>query len=262
MGQEDGGMKILPFLALGPLLAALAGLPSKSGAQTRLDQSEATYQSNLKLLHAPILQDYLRKLELLKSDYTVRNRTDDAAKADAEIQRVKSILGTTGVLPYTEHERASQSAADPATAPQTPPTAPKPPAKPLPTLAAANAVDAAERIDTGTEALPLGRVEWTSLSIPKGTYDVLIVFSSEALPLPEQLILTIGAQEFKCVVPSDRATASPKDFRLMRLTQAEMDSDAIDVSVRLAGVSQDKQRLWIKRLIFTKPKPADGTEAR
>ena len=61
-------------------------------AQSRLEQSETTYQANLKPLHMPVLQDYLNRLESLKSDFTLRNRTADAAKVDGEIGRVKSLL--------------------------------------------------------------------------------------------------------------------------------------------------------------------------
>ena len=73
---------------------------AQSPSASRLEQLEATYLTNLRPLHAPVLQDYLRQLELLKNQFTARNRADDARQVDAEIQRVKSIISTTGVLPY------------------------------------------------------------------------------------------------------------------------------------------------------------------
>src|SRR6478609_2788715 len=53
-------------------------LPHLAHCQSRLDQLEATYESNLRALDAPILQDYLRQLDFLKSQLIARNRADDA----------------------------------------------------------------------------------------------------------------------------------------------------------------------------------------
>src|SRR3982751_1489962 len=60
------------------LLFLLALFPHAATCQSRLDQLEATYQSNLRALDAPILQEYLRQLDFLKSQFLARNRADDA----------------------------------------------------------------------------------------------------------------------------------------------------------------------------------------
>lgn len=245
-----------------PLLLTLL-FPLTALSQTRLDQIEATYQSNLRALHAPVLQDYLRQLELLKSQFIARNRAADARQVDTEIARVKNIVNTTGVLPYTELEAAPAPAAagnvaKTATAP-TPPLAPaKNDPTALPTLLAAEAFKGTD-LNTKTGAIPLGSAEWRLYKLPAGTYDVLMIFSSETLALPELLTINIGGHEFTGVVPTDRATGSPETFRLLRLCQIKLDTEVSGTTLVLTASSQGKPVVWLKKLMFsTAKKPGDA----
>lgn len=233
------------------LLLALLLLPQVARCQSRLEQLEATYQSNLRALEVPILQEYLRQLDSLKSQFVARNRVDDAKQVDEEITRVKSIASTTGVLPFTELEGAMALTAS---------SAPKPDAAPLKkdtsslsTLLAAEAQKGGA-INPKTGAIPIGNAEWRIFKLPAGTYDVLMVFATESLPLPEQLTLTIGGHEFPAIIPVDRATGSPETFRLLRLCQVKLDTEVTGGTLSLASATPDKPLLWLKKLMFAVPK--------
>lgn len=237
------------------LACALAAPPLS--AQTRLEQLEATYQANLRTLHAPILQEYVRQLELLKNKYIARGQTEAAKRADEELVRIKAIANTSGVLPYTTLEAAAAAAASPAdpgaaAAPPSPPSA-KPPA--LPTLLAAEAFKSGD-MNTKTSAIPLGTAEWRIFRLPAGTYDVLVIFSSEALPLPEEIKVNLGGYEAKGSISPERATGSVETFRLHRLCQIKLDSEVSASTLTLTAAAQDKPAIWVKKLIFAKPKPA------
>ena len=239
-------------------------LPFSLRAQSRLEQMEATYQTNLRALHAPLLQDYIRQLELVKSQLIARNRVAESKHVDAEIARVKTIVSTTGVLPYSELEAALTPAA-PANG-STPKIETIPPSSPakqdankLPTLLAAEAKGA--EISGKTGAIPVGSAEWRISKLPAGTYDVLMIFASEALALPEQITLNLGGQEFKASVGTDRATGSPESFRLLRLCQIKLDTEVSNSTLTLTTASTTKPLLWVKKLMFVTPKkPATGAQ--
>jgi hypothetical protein len=234
-------------------------LPHLARCQSRIDQLEATYQSNLRALDAPILQEYLRQLDFLKSQFVARNRTDDAKQVDAEITLVKSIASTTGILPFTELEGAIAAAESNAPKPAAAPARSAP--SPLPTLLAAEAFKGAG-IDAKTGALPIGNAEWRIFKLPAGTYDVLLVFATESLALPEQITLNIGGHEFHAVIPVDRATGSPGTFRLLRLCEVTLDAEVNGGTLSLASATTDKPLVWLKKLIFAAPKKPDAPTAK
>lgn len=234
---------------------ALLLLPLAAPCQSRLEQLEATYQANLRALDAPILQDYLRQLELLKSQFVARNRLEDAKHVDLEIARIRNIAATTGVLPYTELEAAiNASAPDKLNGSKPVPAAANGEAAPLPTLLAAEAFKG-EDVNTQTGAIPLGSAEWRVFKLPKGTHDVLIVYGTLPLTAPEQLTLTIAGREFHGVIPADRATGSPEKFRLLRLCQITLDSEVNGGVLSVAASSQEAPLIWVKKIMFAAPKP-------
>jgi hypothetical protein len=225
-------------------------LPHLALCQSRLEQIEATYESNLRALDAPILQEYLRQLEFLKSQLVARNRPDDAKQVDVEIGRVKSIASTTGILPFTELE-GDLAAPKPAAA------SAKSDPSPLPTLLAAEAFKG-QGVDAKTGALPIGNAEWRIFKLPAGTYDVLLVFATESLALPEQLTLNIGGHEVHAVIPVDRATGSPTTFRLLRLCEVTLDTEVNGGTLSMTSATPDKPVVWLKKLIFAAPKKPDA----
>jgi hypothetical protein len=239
------------FSLLLPLL-----LPHVARCQSRLDQLEATYQSNLRALDAPILQDYLRQLDFLKSQLVARNRADDAKQVDAEITRMKSVASTSGIFPITELEGPMATPEPNALKPSAVPAPARNDPSPLPTLLAAEAFNG-QGINARTGALPIGNAEWRIFKLPAGTYDVLLVFATESLTLPEQLTLNIGGREFHAVIPVDRATGSPGTFRLLRLCEVTLDADVNGGTLSIAAATSDKPLVWLKKLIFAAPKKPD-----
>lgn len=228
-------------------------LPLVASSQSRLEQLEATYQANLRALHAPVLQDYLRQLDLLKNQFIARNRVVDAKQVDVEIARVKSIASTTGVLPVTELEVELAPPAEGVASKSTPSTSAKGGPSTLPTLLAAEAFKSAD-INSKTGAIPLGSAEWRIYKLPPGTYDVLMVFGSESLAQPEQLTLGLGGREFSGSIPPDRATGSPETFRLLRLCQIKLDTEVSGSTLTVTASSTGKPLVWLKKLIFAAPK--------
>jgi hypothetical protein len=172
---------------------------------------------------------------------------------------VKSIASTTGILPFAELEGSASApesnAPKPAVAPAK--TAPSP----LPTLLAAEAFKGGG-IDAKTGALPIGNAEWRIFKLPAGTYEVLLVFATESLALPEQLVLNIGGHEFHAVIPVDRATGSPSTFRLLRLCEVTLDTEVNGGTLSIASATPDKPLVWLKKLIFVPPKKPDATAAK
>jgi hypothetical protein len=250
-------LALLAFMALPPVSRAQQGTPPQQ--QSRLEQYEATYQANLRTLHAPLFQDYLRMLESLKVSYTSRNRLSDVRLVDAEIARMKSIMATTGVFPSTELQAALAAGPDAAApAPATPQPAPatSPSAKSaspaLPTLLAAEARGLA--VDGKTGAVPLGSAEWQINKMPAGTFDLFMVFASDSLVLPEQVTVNLGGHDFKGAVGTDRATGSPETFRLLRLCQVTLDTEVSNVPLTLTAATKSKPVLWVKRIFFALPK--------
>jgi hypothetical protein len=222
-----------------------------------MEQLEATYQTNLRALHAPILQEYVHQLEQLKNQLIARNRLTDAQQVDAELARIKTIATTTGVLPLVDPEPAGEpSADDAASKAATPPPSPaaKPDRRNLPTLLAAEALKSSE-VNATTGAIPLGTAEWRVPRLAPGTYDVLMVYSTADLPLPEQIKLHLDGREISAAIPSDRATGSPETFRLLRLCQVKVDTEIKGGTLNISAASGDQARVWMKKIIFSVPKP-------
>lgn len=249
-----------PALCLAVLLLGAGAAFS----QSRLEQLEATYQTNLRPLHAPVLQDYARQLELLKNQLIARNRVADAKQVEAEIARVKEIATTTGVLPYTELQAAlappvvaaaASGTPEAATTRPTPPPAKAPPASALPTLLAAEAFRGSD-LDTKTSSVPIGSAEWRIFKLPAGTYDVLVIFASDALTAPQEITLNLAGKETKGSITPNNATGSPETFRVHRLCQVKVDGDVNNGTLSLTAAAQDKPAIWIKKIMFTVPKKA------
>jgi hypothetical protein len=176
-------------------------------------------------------------------------------QVDAEIARVKTIVSTTGVLPYAELEGTiALPSSDGGNVPKPAAAIAKNDSNPLPTLLAAEAFKGGD-INTRTSAIPLGSAEWRIFKLPAGTYDVLMIFATERLPLPERITLNLGDRQFTGTVATERATGSPETFRLLRLCQITLDSDVNSGVLGVTASSSDKPLIWLKKLVFAPPKP-------
>ncbi len=236
----------------GMLAAQLPDTPlieSFTSPEARMEMLEKTYATNLRPIHGPVMQDYLRELELLKTKMTASGRAVDALVVDAEIARVRQAMATTGVFPFNGTEPVAADPAKVATSPETKPASNTSSRAAL-TLQAAKATGST--VAAGGAA-PLGTLEWPVEKLPAGTYAVAVVYACPSLDSPDQITLSIPGSVQNFTLPADRSTGSEKDFRIFRLGTITLDKDIVAGSVRLQSASP-MPRLWIRSVILSRPK--------
>jgi len=238
-----------------PATPAPADQPSPGGA-SKLATLEATYLENLRKLHAPVLQDYHRHLELLKQQFSSSGRYDDMKKADAELAKVKQIMSSTGVLPYNCLLPPPAAPIVPEPAPASDATAPVPrPDRPVPVLSlksseATNAAAAGPGI--AVNGMPLGTVEWKVASLPAGIYELRMVFGSAQLPAAETVTVLFCGQQLNVAITPERAAGNGAEIQIMRLGQITLERDAMNESLILQNTENQPPHLVVKSLSFSK----------
>ena len=240
------------LLMTGSLAAQLPSTPlmeSFISPEARMEMLEKTYATNLRPIHSPVMQDYLRELDLLKTKMNASGRAADALAVDAEIARVRQAMTTTGVFPFNSTAPASVDAVKVAASAASKPAPDTAPRVAL-TLQAAKATGST--IAAGAAA-PLGTLEWTVEKLPAGTYDIAMVFACPALEGAEQITLNIAGTAQTFTLPAERATGSEKDFRIFRLGTIKVDKDVAAGSASLQSASP-APKLWIRSVIFSRPK--------
>jgi hypothetical protein len=228
--------------------------------EARLEMMEKTYATNLRPIHNPVMQDYLRELDLLKSKMTASGRAADVIAVEAEIARIRQAVATTGVFPYVKAEDASSPAADSAKpsgpGPGTPDAGkPTPDGTPRVVLALQAAkANGGMAASSGTgNAAPLGSLDWTVEKLAAGTYDVAAVYACTALDTPEQITMSLAGSTQVFTLPADRATGSDKDFRIFRLGSITIEKDVAAGTMHLQSQSSSP-RLFIRSVILSRPK--------
>ncbi|QIF02749.1 hypothetical protein [Roseimicrobium sp. ORNL1] len=251
------------MLSLTGIISAQVPIPQVPVLETfvppeaRLEMMEKTYATNLRPIHSPVMQDYLRELDLLKSKMTASGRAADAVAVEAEIARIRQAMTTTGVFPYEKADDASSSA-DPAkgsgAAPDAAKPAPDSSSRAVLTLQAAKA-NGGMATTGGANAAPLGALDWTVEKLVAGTYDVAAVYACPALDTPELINVSIAGNARVFTLPADRATGSDKDFRIFRLGTITIEKDVAAGTMHLQSQSPSP-RLFIRSVILSRPKAA------
>lgn len=223
--------------------------------EARLEMMEKTYATNLRPIHGPVMQDYLRELDLLKNKMTAGGRTAEAAAVDAEISRIRQAMATTGVFPY--NMPGDGTPADPAKATTSES------AKPVPgggaprrsfTLQASRANGST--LAAGSAA-PLGALDWTVEKLAAGTYDIAMVFACPPLDAPEDLTLTFAGGMHTFKLPAERATGSEKNFRIFRLGTITVEKDVAAGNLRLSsGAATPK--IMVRSVILSRAETPPG----
>jgi hypothetical protein len=224
--------------------------------EARLEMMENTYATNLRPIHGPVMQDYLRELDLLKNKMTASGRTAEATAVDAEIARIRQAMATTGVFPY--HLTSEGSATEPAKG--TAPESPKPASEGIParTALALQASKANGSTLAAGSAAPLGSLDWTVEKLTAGAYDVAMVFACPPLDAPESLALSFAGKVHSFKLPAERATGSDKSFRIFRLGTITVERDTAAGSLRLESESATS-KIVVRSVILTRsqtPPPA------
>lgn len=219
--------------------------------EARLEMMEKTYATNLRPIHGPVMQDYLRELDLLKSKMTASGRTAESTAVDAEIARIRQAMATTGVFPY--HAANEASSADPAKA-----TAPEPPklaaeANGPRTALTLQASKANGSTLAAGSAAPLGSFDWTVEKLAAGTYGVAMVFACPPLDVPEELTLSFAGREYSFKLPAERATGSERNFRIFRLGTITVEKNVAAGNLRLQSAAATP-KIIVRSVILSLPK--------
>lgn len=247
----------------GMAMSVAATAQAPEGTQTpaaRLDQLDNTYSSNLRKYHAPIIQDYLASLEKLRQAMAQRNRTDDAAAVQAEIDRVKSISAGSGLLPYDVLRPATPENETGAT------PSPKPPAdallrKTAPPGAIILAAAAAKKSspDPATlaekpdgRAVPVGSAEWRIDKIPAGDYRILILYSCAGRPADSTIVARLGRSRVEHALAAADATGGVNEFRISRLGLLSVEKDGTEESLTLENSDPASAAIWVRQVIIAK----------
>lgn len=254
--------------------AATAAVPAASASpilQSRLDTLDATYKSNLRRLHAPVLQDYMRQLELLRQQLSARALLSDAKTVEKEIEQVKQLISNGGAMPYT----ALQPAPPPVvggtpmvTAPGSPPPPPGPPGpgpgpgmskRPSLVLHPNTAKVQGVPADPSAKTLSLGVAEWTVPSLPAGTYDLNIVFSAAKLDSDVEIRAFFDGNDLTATLSADRATGSDQTFRIFRIGHITLTQDVTNELLQMRS-NLPLGQLLVKNVIFAEPRKVKEKE--
>ncbi|RBP46301.1 hypothetical protein DES53_102689 [Roseimicrobium gellanilyticum] len=248
------GFCSLSLWLAGNLTAQLPQAPlldSFVSPEARLEMMEKTYATNLRPIHGPVMQDYLRELELLKNKMTASGRAAESLAVDAEIARIRQAMSTTGTFPFVATGEGAP--ADPAKA--TTPEPAKPASEPNAprTVLTLQAAKANGNTLAAGSAAPLGSLDWTVEKLAAGTYDVAMVFACAPMEAPEKLTLSLAGVAHPFTLPADRSTGSVKDFRIFRFGTVTVEKDVAAGNLRLQSEAVTP-KLMIRSVILSRPK--------
>lgn len=254
----------LPMLASAALFVGAMAQASDSSQSpaARLEQLDSTYSSNLGKHHAPIIKDYLVSLEKLKQSLAQRNLSDQAAVVQAEIDKVKSIGASTGLLPYdvlkpTHPENNTNSM------PKPDPPADKPLNKAGPAAAIVLAAAAARKSspDPSTlaekpdgRAVPVGSAEWRVDKIPAGDYRISMLYSCPGRPADSTIIARLGKRSAQRVLSAADTTGGINEFRIARLGVISFGKDSAGEALVLQNSDPASAAVWVRQVIIAKVK--------
>lgn len=214
-----------------------------------LDQLDSTYHTSLRKYHAPVIQEYLRELNKLKQSLTGRGRNMDAARVQAEIDKVNKLASTTGLLPY-----------DSLNAPAAERPAPE---------AANKKMESAIVLTTGGEtrgspdrdtlnvkpsgkALPIGAAEWAVEKITPGKYRVAMQYTCPDTSEGVVIAAKIGTASVQRKLTSDDITGGINEFRFAKLGVLTIDQELARERLVLQCPEPTKVFIWVRQVILTK----------
>jgi len=238
-----------------PLSAVAASAP-----ESRLRQTEAIYQQQLRTRHIPVLGKYLidlQKLALME---------EDPAPIKAEIQRVQSILSAGSVIDLSEvaeelnpvPERQARMRLGPLGPPGL-----QSAVSPLKPRRGVNALTPAfaQRIlpipegSASPEAAAIGQIEWRIDFLPPGNYELLIQYATLPLDSDLTLITEFAGQKITQVMEKTRATKDIKSFRLFKIGQIRLTEEFSGETLRLTAGTAETSKLLLRNFVITRIKP-------
>jgi hypothetical protein len=247
----------------GILYSVTAAAQTNDNAQTpaeRLEQLDETYTSNLRKYHAPIIQEYLISLGKLKQTMAQRGRPERIADVQDEIDLVKHIATTSGLLPYDVLQReqqgfmpAERSTPEPITN-KSPKNKPRDPALILATASAKRFSPALASLTVKPDgrAVPVGAVEWVIDKIPAGDYRISILYSCAGKPADTSIIARLGSISVPRAFTAANATGGINEFRIASLGDFHLDKSLAGTSLVLQNADPTVAAIWVRQVIIIK----------
>lgn len=216
----------------------------------RLGEYEATYEAGLKKIQAPLLADYALKLQQLLS----ASAPADQAAVTAELERVRKIIATNGVVD-------PRSAASAFTQPEPPPlrfgmkqggmmARGAPPGAVLmlkPEEARGPAAPGA--------VITIGRADWTVAHLDAGHYEVTVLCSFPPFSGVATLSATLDGETVGKELNSANASGMPGQFPVLRLGRMKFDHDVSGKDLTLQLTSTDLAGVQVRQVILSRPRP-------
>lgn len=231
-----------------------------SAPESRLRQTEAIYQQQLRTRHIPVLGKYLMDLQKLALT------EEDPAPIKAEIQRIQSLISAGSVIDLAQvAAELNPKPEKPTDQPPRPlgPSGPPPAGSPVKPRRGVNTLTPAfaQRIQpipegsASPEAAAIGQIEWRIDFLPPGDYDLLIQYSAPTLQTDLNLTTEFAGQKITQVLAKDRATKDLKSFRLFRLGQIHLNQEFNGETLRLTADRPEASTLLLRNFIVSRVKP-------
>jgi hypothetical protein len=227
--------KVLPWLILLIVPMVFAQAPAD-----KLDQLEATYQSNLRERHRLIVQQYLT--ELRNAQALAPDVASETAFAQ-EIVRITELGKTAGPISLTQEK------------PSPLPPSGKKGDRVLTSRGMAMSLDPAEALPAqpaGALHVAIGEASWRLSKIPAGSYDLVVEYVCPAIPGDAQLYLDYAGEKIVRPLRETHTTADMRTYRVMRLAQITLKEDAVDQALVLRATSTSAPWFFVKRIIVAK----------
>lgn len=205
---------------------------NKKPAVSSLQTLEGTYVSNLKIVHAPLIQQYMGELKALLD----KSPASDAPAIKAEMARVQKMIDGGGLIEYSGK----------AAAPGGP--------------AMGNGIvftlepHEAQPPQPDDNPVPLGEASWTLSRLPAGNYDVIAHYSCETLPVTPVLKITFQGQEYQKELRPSNATRNSTTFRVMKLCQLRIKEDASFQKFTVTAGPGSEPWWFAKQILIVKAK--------
>ena len=209
----------------------------------------------MRKFHAPVTQDYLRELEKLKQSLAARSHNKDAAVVQAEIDKIRKLTTTTGLLPFDSLDTPApaQSAED----------APRKKTDPAILLAAGGEIRVTPDLSslknkpTG-KALPIGAAEWKVEKILPGNYYIAMRYSCAGVSEGATIMAKIGGNSVQHKLTAQDTTGSINEFRFAKLGVITVDQELTKETLLLQNSDPAKAVIWVRQVILTKVKAPEN----
>lgn len=225
--------------------AETSATPPSAPPITRLRDYELTYQQELRKIQAPLISDYITKLQQLLKGST----ESEQLAIRSELERMTKLNSEGGIVDL----RAA--IAPQATAPTAmPPPRPKGFKAPAGTTLVltpdmARGTTTAARSD---RSLTLGKAEWPVDHLDAGSYDIVARYSCPAFAGTSSLIVMLGGQEGVLKITPDMAS---EQFLLRRVAHFDLDRDLNNETLKLELKPGDLPTMQIRQISVVKPRP-------